>query len=217
MEKEFWLKKWDENQIGFHEDNYNKFLVNHWEALMKKPRRVLVPLCGKSQDMIYLAKRSESVLGVELSEKAVIEFFKDNSLKYVKEENKDYDVYTSENITLIRGDLFTIPARFFEGIDAVYDRACIVALPADLRAKYIHFINHKLQHSSYFLQTLAFDDREVGPPFCVSVEDVNSYFSQDFKIEQVDSKRLINDDINVHQDKVSYLESLVFHLQRKTK
>jgi thiopurine S-methyltransferase len=215
MENEFWIKKWDENQIGFHQDNYNQFLVNHWEAVVKSPGAVLVPLCGKSRDLIYLSKRSKSVLGVELSEKAIVEFFYENELKYEKKEHTGFDIYNSGNISLIRGDLFTIPKDYFEGIDSVYDRACIVALPPELRSKYINFINQKLSHSHYFLQTLAFDDAEAGPPFCIALKDVKSYFQENFTIGQIDSKKLIGEDINVHKDKVSYLENLVFHLERR--
>jgi thiopurine S-methyltransferase len=70
MQPEFWHKRWASNQIGFHLPQVNPYLQRFWPALgLEEGSRVLVPLCGKSLDLLWLAHQGHEVLGVELSEK----------------------------------------------------------------------------------------------------------------------------------------------------
>ncbi len=76
MEQEFWHQRWAENQIGFHRDSVHPMLMRYWSTLCPMPdETVLVPLCGKSIDLNWLAEKHEHVIGVELSDIAVRAFF----------------------------------------------------------------------------------------------------------------------------------------------
>jgi hypothetical protein len=66
-------------QIGFHEGAPNAFLQEH-VAKLGASRQVLVPLCGKSEDLAFLAARGHAVVGVELVEDAVRAFFSEHGL-----------------------------------------------------------------------------------------------------------------------------------------
>ena len=82
MQPEFWHKKWASNQIGFHLPEVNPYLQRHWPELRsRQTARVLVPLCGKSLDLAWLAGRGHQVLGVELSEKAIEDFFSEHQIE----------------------------------------------------------------------------------------------------------------------------------------
>jgi thiopurine S-methyltransferase len=82
MQPEFWHKKWASNQIGFHLPQVNPYLQRFWPDLnLSSHARVLVPLCGKSLDLLWLAGRGHRVLGIELSEKAVEGFFSEQQLQ----------------------------------------------------------------------------------------------------------------------------------------
>ena len=45
MERDFWLQRWKEGQIGFHRDQVMPLLESHWPSLrLPAGSRVLVPL-----------------------------------------------------------------------------------------------------------------------------------------------------------------------------
>ena len=77
MEHRFWHKKWETNELGFHQDDFNPVLVRHWAGLdIPGGSKVFVPMCGKSKDMLWLAGQGYDVIGVELSEIARAHFSK---------------------------------------------------------------------------------------------------------------------------------------------
>lgn len=70
MQADFWQARWQRNEIGFHLSEVNPYLLRHWPTLgLSADSRVLVPLCGKSLDLSWLAGQGHAVLGVELAEK----------------------------------------------------------------------------------------------------------------------------------------------------
>lgn len=82
MEPAFWQQRWADNQIGFHQAQVNPYLQKYWPTLGLVPgSRVLVPLCGKSLDLAWLAGQGHRVLGVELSRRAVEAFFREHGLQ----------------------------------------------------------------------------------------------------------------------------------------
>lgn len=53
MNSKFWQQRWQEERIGFHKSDVNPELIKHFSALaLPFGSRVLVPLCGKSVDMV---------------------------------------------------------------------------------------------------------------------------------------------------------------------
>ncbi|MEA9481868.1 hypothetical protein VC290_16130, partial [Xanthomonas campestris] len=78
MDTDFWLQRWQDGQTGFHQDEVMPLLQKHWPALqLPAHARVLVPLCGKTLDLHWLAAQGHRVLGVEISPLAVTQFFDD--------------------------------------------------------------------------------------------------------------------------------------------
>ena len=76
MDPDFWQDRWRTRQVGFHQPAPHPFLERWWPSLgLPSGTRVYVPLCGKSLDMVWLAVRGYHVVGSELSEIAVAEFF----------------------------------------------------------------------------------------------------------------------------------------------
>ena len=84
MQPDFWHQRWSENQIGFHQSAPTPLLLKHWPTLGIAPgAQVFVPLAGKSLDMAWLASQGHRVLGVELSQLAVEQFFATEQPEYV--------------------------------------------------------------------------------------------------------------------------------------
>ena len=120
---EHWLERWQEGRIGWHESQGNASLQKHWTVSGK---RVLVPLCGKTRDLIWLERQGNEVVGVELSDIAAKAFFDENEIEYTRVEGP-FTSYVAKgrSITVHCGDYF----EFSDGpFDAFYDRGALVAI-----------------------------------------------------------------------------------------
>jgi thiopurine S-methyltransferase len=176
MKREFWLEKWNKNIIGFHKDKPNKLLTRYLDKLELNPSSfIFVPLCGKSLDLVYLAQLGHKVIGIELSEIAVKDFFKENEISYEIQEVGNLLKYASDKIDIYLGDIFELSAQMLGPIDAVYDRAAMIALPIDLRKKYNQKIDELTDsQTKLLLITLEYDQQRVsGPPFSIPLETIN--------------------------------------------
>ena len=177
MESEFWISKWADNQIGFHQDNIHPLLAKYWPLLnLNSESRVLVPLCGKSKDMIWLAEQRHQVTGIELSDVAIESFFKENHLKI---ENSAGDVSHSQNIDIINADVFNISKKQTGKVSAVYERGSLVALPQYLRVDYINHLKVLLDPDTLILLiTLEYNKEKITPPpFSITRDDVVDLYS----------------------------------------
>jgi thiopurine S-methyltransferase len=171
MDHGFWRDRWREGKIGFHEGRPNAFLERHG-ARLGEGRRVLVPLCGKTADLAYLAGLGHEVVGVELVEDAVRAFFAERELVPEVTEAEGLVVYRADAVTIIAGDWFATTREVVGAVDAVYDRAAVIALPGELRARYAaHLRSLIAPDAPALVVTLEYDPARMdGPPFPV-VED----------------------------------------------
>lgn len=174
---EDWIDRWNTGRTGWHEPHGNAGLRQYWPQLLPGSR-VLVPLCGKSPDLMWLARRRHDVVGVELSEIAARSFFEEHECAYVLEKGKMLDRYVAEALSLeIQvGDYFHFVAPPF---DALYDRGALVALSGSARAAYVQHSNRLLKpNATKLVVTLDYDQAIVsGPPFSVSSEELLNYWS----------------------------------------
>ena len=188
MEKDFWLERWELEQIGFHQDEVNLHLQQHGSRLGS---RVFVPLCGKSQDMSWLARQGAEVLGVELSTIAVRAYFDERGLSATCSPCGKFDSHEAEGIRILCGDFFDLGRDDLKGVSAVYDRASMIALPPGMRERYVrHLMSILPEGAKILLITLDYPQAEMqGPPFAVSVDEVQRLY-RDFAgielLEQAD-------------------------------
>ncbi len=81
MDPAFWQERWKNQDIGFHQPEFHALLQKYWSRLDLRPGSpVFVPLCGKSLDMVWLAQQGHRVIGAELSELAIDDFFAERGL-----------------------------------------------------------------------------------------------------------------------------------------
>lgn len=180
---EAWLERWQEGRIGWHEEDGNASLKKHWRA---SGRTVLVPLCGKSVDLAWLAAQGNRVVGVELSPLAVEEFFVEQQLDFTVHDGplQRYDAVGAE-ITLYCGDFMALnDVR----CDAHYDRGALVALSADLRPGYAAQVRSLLtDDAEQLVITLGYDQSAAdGPPFCISDEELLGYWPGLERVDRYD-------------------------------
>jgi thiopurine S-methyltransferase len=214
MEADFWLQRWREGRIGFHRDTVMPLLEKHWAALaVPAGSRVLVPLAGKSLDMLWLAARGYRVLGVELSSLAVEQFFKENALTPVVRESKYGVHHVAGEIEVILGDAFGLDTEALADCGGVYDRGALIALPQEMRARYVGEFYARLPTGCRgLLITLEYPQpQKIGPPFSVEEAEVRRLYGSCWTIDLLERSDILaqNPDFEV-----SSLTTAVYRLRR---
>jgi len=186
-----WLARWREGRTAFHEGRPNDLLVRH-AAHLAGSRRVLVPLCGKSEDLAFLAACGHDVVGIELAEQAVQAFFAEHDLTPSVAPHGPVVAYrvgpgmvrpagpaTSGAIALLAGDFFAVTPELLGPVDALYDRAALVALPPELRPPYMARLRALVPAGAPALViTYEYDQAAVGgPPFAVLEAELRALYA----------------------------------------
>ena len=179
MDAEFWHGKWARRELGFHQAQAHPFLVAWLAALELAPRsRVLVPLCGKTLDIGWLLASGYRVAGVELSETAIDELFDELGIQPEVTALGALKRYTASSIDIFVGDIFELSASALGPVDAIYDRAALVALPERMRAPYAEHLVQITQAASQLLVCFEYDQQcMAGPPFSVSADEVRLHYA----------------------------------------
>jgi thiopurine S-methyltransferase len=213
MTPEFWHQRWQRGEIGWHSEVFNRHLTDHWPSLgIGAEASVLVPLCGKTLDMLWLAGRGHRVLGVELSPIAAEAFFRDNGLtpQVTDLSPAPFVRLAVDELALLVGDFFDLTPHLLQehlfsgvghnaadggAVHAVYDRAALIALPPDSRPAYAAHLIDLLRAAEAprvpaesLLISLDYDQSQMqGPPFAVSDAEVRALFADAFAIEPLAS------------------------------
>ena len=217
MQPDFWHQRWADNQIGFHQSAPTTLLLKHWPTLdVPAGATVFVPLCGKSLDMAWLASQGHHVLGVELSQRAVEQFFAEHGLTPEIRESQYGTHYVAGGIEIIRGDAFGLDERVLSECAAIFDRAAMIALPPPLRARYAGELYARLPTGcSGLLITLEYSQAERdGPPFSVSEDEVRERLASTWQVDLLE-RRPISDGHPGFVSGVSTLDTSVYRLQRR--
>lgn len=176
MAADYWLERWREGRTGFHLAEVNPLLTAH-SAVFSEATRVLVPLCGKSADLEWLVTQGYSVVGVELVELAARAFFAERGLAPTRREEGGFVVYEHGNLAIWVGDFFATTRAQLGLFDAVYDRAAMIALPAELRKQYTSHLQTLLTPKAKLLLVTLHFDAPGGPPFSVTPQEVSDAFA----------------------------------------
>lgn len=182
MEAEFWLERWQRNQIGFHRASVHPLLTRLWQSLGIAPAAsVLVPLCGKSLDMLWLRGQGHPVTGVERVGDALAQFVVENGLDLPAANGG----YAGGGWNLVESDWFAVALP--EPLPAFYDRAALVALPPDLRKAYVEkLVSLLAPGATGLLITMEYDQRQMnGPPFSVPAAEVREHYAQAAEVREL--------------------------------
>ena len=219
MQPEFWHERWSSHRIGFHRDASLPLLVKHWPALDLAPAtRVFVPLSGKSLDMVWLAERGHRVLGVELSELAVRQFFDERGLVPDVHTTAAGTHHAAGPYELIVGDAFALHASVLADCAAVYDRAALIALPPDLRRTYAATAWRRLPAACRgLLVTLEYPQpQKNGPPFSVDADEVHARLDTDWRIDEIERRDILADEPGFVAEGVTALSTVVYRVERRS-
>ena len=212
-----WLEFWENNEINWHSDVITQELEEYLGLLKLEPGdKVFFPLCGKSLDMTYILNQGFSVIGVELSETGVKQFFHENGLDFTISEVGKFDLYSAKNIEIYCGDFFSLTSKHLCDVKAVFDRKSLIALDRNLRQKYVKHLNDIIPLGvRILLITLCYPQHQMsGPPFSVDKSEVESLFSKAFKYQELKSFQDIENGPKLVRAGVDYIENEAYCLQK---
>jgi thiopurine S-methyltransferase len=216
VEADFWQQRWRQGQIGFHQDRVTPLLRQYWSALsLPAGSRVFVPLAGKTLDMDWLVAQGHRVLGVELSQVAVDEFFAEQGLVPARHASRYGQHHVAGDIELICGDAFALDAKALAGCTGVFDRAALIALPASMRLRYANELYARLPAGVRgLLVTLEYPQHEkTGPPFAVDEDEVRALYERDWRIDMLERRDILAAEPRFMAEGVTQLATVAYRLE----
>lgn len=211
MEKAFWFNSWEleGHYTSFHRKDIHPYAIKYLPPFALEGQTVFVPLCGKSLDLLYFSRFATRVIGVEIVEKAIIQFFEENQLAYRQIGSR----FVSGNITILCRDFFSLNREDVGAFDIVYDRASLVALPSAMRMRYLQTLEWLTPVGTLsLLNTLEYGPILPSPPFSIAPADVMGYFPN-YAIDHVESPTLPNHGM-VKKFNLSYLKEHGFMMRK---
>ena len=192
METNFWHQKWEQNEIGFHLPDANPLLVKYFSSLnLKQDSCIFLPLCGKTLDIAWLLAQGYRVAGAELSSIAIEDLFQ--SLNLIPNIKMLGEVmhYSAANIDIFVGDIFKLTPAILGKVDAVYDRAALVALPVEMRIRYTKHLMTLTNRAPQLLICFEYDQTLcAGPPFSISSQEVKQHYKANYDVTLLASEAL---------------------------
>ena len=194
METSFWHKRWESNEIAFHEKAPNPLLLKYFHQLsLTKGSRVFVPLCGKTLDIPWLLSHGYRVAGAELSKLAIEQLFAELKVEPTISSVGAIDHYSAKDLDIFVGDIFSLTRGMLGPVDAIYDRAALVALPEEMRIRYTAHLTEITRKAPQLLICYEYDQQAVGgPPFSISKEEVNRHYHKLYTVTLLASSDVPN-------------------------
>jgi thiopurine S-methyltransferase len=218
VDESFWQARWARDQIGFHLDRVNPYLQRHCSALELQPgAQVLVPLCGKSLDLVWLAGQGYRVLGVELAQKAVEDFFAEHGLSAEISQEGVFKVFRAGAVELWCGDFFALTAEQLGDCQGFYDRAALIALPGEMRKRYVAHLQAILPPACRgLLITLDYRQSQMdGPPFAVKDGEVHELFGAGWQVETLERLDVLQGNWKFIKHNLQALDEVVYRLVKR--
>ena len=164
--------------------------MKHFKELsLQQGARVFLPLCGKTLDIGWLLSHDYRVVGAELSEVAVKELFLELGMKPVVTKVGKLKQYSGNNIDIYVGDIFDLSTAILAPVEAIYDRAALIALPEGMRQQYTSHLIHLTDKAPQLVICLEYDQTLLaGPPFSIDTTEINRHYSGVYHLNRIESK-----------------------------
>lgn len=214
LDTRFWLEKWQHNEIGFHLPEAHPLLRRYLPALsLEAGARLCLPLCGKTLDIPWLLSQGMEVVGSELSELAVSQFFEELGVDPATRDWRAGTCFSAPGLTIYQGDFFELTAADLGRVDAVYDRAALVALPAEMRARYAAHLLELTGAAQQLLISFEYDQSRMnGPPFAVPGDEIRRLYGDQLEQRALSRKDIINSEGKFRERGLESLVEVVWHL-----
>ena len=193
-QKDSWTNKVvDDKLLNFHD------IVTNGKSGLD----ILIPMCGRSQILLRLAEKGHHVVGIEWSEVAVKQFFKENDLPFSTQSyhlgREQIPVYTANDkaITIYCGDLFSFKDDNLGGFDCIFDHGSIGSFDFTTvtRETYASLMNSFTKpNGRILLSTFDYEHSEHPTiPFAVTEEEIVKLYREHFQPPQLLQELNAND------------------------
>jgi thiopurine S-methyltransferase len=214
---DFWHERWRTGQTGFHQQAVHPLLERWWPRIGVRPgARVYVPLCGKSLDMAWLAERGHAVVGSELSRIAIDDFFAGQSLQPTTTTRDGFTRHAAGPYEILEGDALALTPPITGPLDAVYDRAALVALPPDMRGPYVESLARLLPRGARGL-VVSFEypqEMKGGPPFSVESQEILGHCAGRFTVRELERVDILAESPKFAEFGIPALHEVAYALER---
>jgi SAM-dependent methyltransferase len=133
--------------------------------------RVLVPGCGWGHDVRALAASADEVVGLDIAPSAIA-----GARRFPNVGGERY----------LHGDLFALPAELHHAFDWVFEHTCFCAIDPGQRPAYVQAVHDALKPGGELLAIFYLDpdhdSPDDGPPFGVSIAELDRLFSPRFDL-----------------------------------
>ena len=170
-ESQFWNEYYINNDTGWDLGGVTPVFKNWCDNLNKKSK-ILVPGSGNGYDPLYFSSLGHDVLAVDFSEKAI---------KRIKNEAKKNNL----RINVLKGNFFDLDKTFYNLYDYVIEYTFFCAIDPKNRLNYISMVHQILKESGQLIGLffpLNKKESEGGPPFGVSLKEIEYNFNKKFKL-----------------------------------
>jgi thiopurine S-methyltransferase len=218
MDRDYWLNRWVENRTGFHMKGLNPLLERFWPQIApSETGSVLVPLCGKSEDLRWLAERGHAVTGVELSPLAAKAFFSEQGIAFTESAEPPFTAFRGDRITYYVGDIFGLTVEQGGPFEFLYDRAALIALPPTMRPAYARQLEALLAAKAKGLMiSLEYDTSVMdGPPFSVPENEIGGLFAN-LQAEKVHEYDCLDEEPRFKDRGVRWMKEVVYKVSPRS-
>ncbi|SPJ27031.1 thiopurine S-methyltransferase [Falsiruegeria mediterranea] len=178
MHRDFWIDRWEENRLGWHQEDAHPLLVKFIGAHpLPKGSRIFVPLCGKTRDIGWLLSQGYRVVAAELSEIAIRQLFDELQTEPAVQKQGALTHFSATGLDVYVGDVFDLTKIQIGPVDLIHDRAAMVALPDDMRARYVSHLAEITDVARQFVISFNYDQELIsGPPFSVPQPQIKALY-----------------------------------------
>lgn len=119
-----------------------------------------------------------------------------------------------DGIKILCGNFFDLGKNELANVNAVYDRAALVALPPEIRKRYVrHLLNYLPPATKILLINFDYPQSEMpGPPFAVSPDEVEALFHEYAEIKLLDKLDVLAQNQRFQERGLSRLQESIFLL-----
>lgn len=173
--KNAWAERWQAKRTGWDQGQAHPYLeqlitMAHDQGQLPAHARIFEPGCGRAHNAMQLVRVGYAVKAVDFVPEAI-------------EEAKK--LYSHPCLELAVEDVMKVPAEDKAGFDAIFDRAMLCALGAEMRPVYLKACAERLKPGGLFMGII-FGELDSsfagGPPFALSIGELLNLLKEDFTI-----------------------------------
>ena len=172
----FWDNKYKKNEFSWDIGKPTPFFVNWSKSIKNKnSKNILIPGCGISSDVLFLAKSGFNVFACDFSDTAI------KTLYFCNKQN-------NTDIKLIHQDFFNLNNQYNSFFDYILEYTFYCAINPSKRLLYVKNCNKLLKDNGMLVGILLpIGDNTVAsnPPFEVTLNELEDNFCSFFELEKL--------------------------------